>query len=46
MASTMAIEVQTGEKRFTAYIASLARALGNADRVQPFQDYCTGLLMP
>jgi SRSO17 transposase len=34
------------EARFAAYVEALAQALGHADRTQPFQDYCTGLLMP
>ena len=34
------------EKRFSAYVAGLSRALGHADRVGPFRSYCTGLLLP
>ena len=34
------------EARFTAYVGSLARVLGHADRAGPLMDYCTGLLMP
>lgn len=34
------------EKRFSAYVARLSRALGHADRVGPFRSYCTGLLLP
>ena len=34
------------ESRFTAYVEALAAALGHADRVAPFQSYCTGLLLP
>ena len=32
------------EARFRAYAADLASALGHADRVRPFADYCVGLL--
>jgi SRSO17 transposase len=32
------------EVRFRAYVANLALVLGHADRVRPFEDYCTGLL--
>ena len=34
------------EARFRAYAAKLSTALGHADRVEPFQAYCTGLLLP
>lgn len=34
------------EARFVAYVESLTQALGHVDRARPFQDYCTGLLMP
>jgi SRSO17 transposase len=34
------------EARFAAYVDSVASVLGHADRVGPFVDYCTGLLMP
>src|SRR5664279_171821 len=30
--------------RFQAYVADLASVLGHADRIRPFEDYCTGLL--
>ena len=32
------------ELRFDAYVERIVRVLGHADREQPFQDYCTGLL--
>ena len=35
-----------GESRFAAYVATLGKALGHADRVAPFRSYCTGLLLP
>jgi SRSO17 transposase len=32
--------------RFEEYVTVLAQQLGHADRVEPFRDYCTGLLLP
>jgi SRSO17 transposase len=34
------------QKRLAAYLDSLARAAGHADRIIPFKAYCTGLLLP
>ncbi len=34
------------ETRFHAYAAELSTALGHSDRVEPFQAYCMGLLLP
>ena len=34
------------ERRFAAYIESLAQAAGHADRSVPLKNYCTGLLLP
>jgi SRSO17 transposase len=34
------------EARFRAYAAKLSTALGHADRVEPLQAYCTGLMLP
>jgi SRSO17 transposase len=34
------------EAGFRAYAEKLSAALGHADRVEPFQTYCTGLLLP
>ena len=34
------------QKRLAAYLESLARAAGHADRVKPLQLYCMGLLLP
>lgn len=34
------------EARFRAYAEKLSTALGHTDRVEPFQAYCTGLLLP
>jgi SRSO17 transposase len=39
-------EAQSSEARFLAYVESLARVLGYADRAGPLKDYCTGLLLP
>jgi SRSO17 transposase len=37
---------QESEARFAAYVEALGAVLGHADRQQPMQDYCLGLLMP
>ena len=34
------------QRRFAAYIESLAKAAGHADRSVPLKNYCTGLLLP
>jgi len=34
------------EKRFAAYVDTLARAAGHEDRQTPLKDYCKGLLLP
>ncbi len=34
------------EARFASYVEALSGCLGHADRVAPFQSYCTGLLLP
>jgi SRSO17 transposase len=34
---------QSREARFEAYVEQLSRALGHADRAQPFHSYCAGL---
>jgi SRSO17 transposase len=36
----------TQQQRFAAYLDSLARAAGHADRAIPLRSYCTGLLLP
>jgi len=33
-------------RRFERYAKALAPALGHADRVEPFESYCTGLILP
>ena len=42
----LSLGTEDSEARFTAYVATLGRALGHADRVVPFRSYCTGLLLP
>ena len=42
----LSLNTDGSEARFTAYVATLGRALGHADRVVPFRSYCTGLLLP
>jgi SRSO17 transposase len=37
---------QQQEKRFAAYMESLAKAAGHADRTAPLKAYCAGLLLP
>src|ERR1700740_404713 len=37
---------QASEARFAAYVEALGTVLGHADRQQPSDDYCRGLLMP
>lgn len=32
--------------RFEEFVSLIAQQLGHADRVEPFRDYCTGLLLP
>ena len=34
------------ERRFAAYLDSLAQAAGHEDRIAPLKSYCTGLLLP
>jgi SRSO17 transposase len=41
------VDLQDGtgtQARFRAYAAELTSVLGHADRIQPFDDYCVGLL--
>ena len=32
--------------RLESYIASLSEVIGHADRVEPLENYCHGLLLP
>ena len=34
------------QRRFAAYLGSLARAAQHADRSEPLKNYCRGLLLP
>ena len=34
------------EERFSAYVESLMVSLGHADRKEPFDAYCRGLILP
>jgi SRSO17 transposase len=34
------------QRRFAAYLDSLAQAAEHADRAEPLKSYCTGLLLP
>lgn len=38
--------VDANIKRFDNYVSVIAQELGHADRVDPFRDYCRGLLLP
>jgi len=38
--------VESPEARFERYLASFSDVLGHADRMEPFHDYCTGLVLP
>jgi SRSO17 transposase len=37
---------ERAEARFSAYVEGLVIELGHADRLGPFRDYCTGLILP
>ncbi|MCP4966728.1 MAG: IS701 family transposase [bacterium] len=39
-------ELIESEARFEAYVESLSEVIGHADRVEPLEDYCSGLLLP
>jgi SRSO17 transposase len=43
---TEALSSDASEAGFAAYVDGLAQVLGHADRVEPFRDYCMGLLLP
>ena len=46
MSATITAPGGTLQKRFAAYLDSLAQAAGHADRIAPLKSYCTGLLLP
>jgi len=39
-------QVGDGEARFAAYLAELGSVVGQAVRLRPLRDYCTGLMLP
>ena len=41
----MNLQGESGEARFSAYVAGLVSVIGHADRAQPLRDYCLGLMM-
>jgi SRSO17 transposase len=36
----------SGTAAFEAYVEALIGVIGHADRAEPLQDYCLGLMMP
>lgn len=46
MVSGMDQELIGSEARFGAYVEALSEVIGHADRVEPLEDYCSGLLLP
>ena len=46
MSATISAPGSGQQKRFVAYLDSLAQTAGHADRVDPLKSYCTGLLLP
>ena len=46
MSATIPAPGRAQQKRFAAYLDSLAQAAGHADRIAPLKSYCTGLLLP
>src|SRR5438445_3889331 len=39
-------QVGDSEARFTAYVSGLGSVIGQAVRMRPLRDYCTGLMLP
>ena len=37
---------QASQARFASYVEALVEVIGHADRAEPLNDYCVGLLMP
>jgi SRSO17 transposase len=37
---------QASQGRFASYVEALIEVIGHADRAEPLNDYCVGLLMP
>jgi SRSO17 transposase len=44
--SAISLAPGTRQRRFAAYLDSLAQAAEHADRAEPLKSYCTGLLLP
>ena len=42
----MDLSGQASQVRFASYVESLVEVIGHADRAEPLNDYCVGLLMP
>jgi hypothetical protein len=42
----MDLSRQASQVRFASYVRALVEVIGHADRAEPLNDYCVGLLMP
>ena len=42
----MDLSGQASQARFASYVEALIEVIGHADRAEPLNDYCVGLLMP
>ncbi len=42
----MDLSGQASQARFASYVEALVAVIGHADRAEPLNDYCVGLLMP
>ena len=42
----MDLSGQASQARFASYVEALVEVIGHADRAEPLNDYCVGLLMP
>ncbi len=42
----MDLSGRASQARFASYVESLVEVIGHADRAEPLNDYCVGLLMP
>src|ERR1700682_342669 len=42
----MDLSRQASQARFASYVEALVEVIGHADRAEPLNDYCVGLLMP
>jgi SRSO17 transposase len=41
----MDLSGQASQARFASYVEALVAVIGHADRAEPLNDYCVGLLM-